>query len=270
MPPAPRIPRPDLAGLPLSILVDFDGTISRTDIPDMLLRRHVADRERLAALDAAYDAGTIGSRELAVLDMGLLPDPPDALREEAGAVPCDPGFVTLVAFARRHGMAIEIVSDGLGFYIEPLLAGMGLTDIPVATNENRMRGGGRAMAFPYTHPGCRWCGTCKRGRVLAHRAAGQLVVLVGDGTSDRYAAHHADLVYATRSLRAWCEREGIPHVAWHDLHDVVTSLDAARAAGALPARRDLVDAWRADRLERPGRPAYICGPEVGMEPPPTV
>lgn len=263
MPPAPLVPRPDPGGLPLSILVDFDGTISRTDIPDMLLARHVTDRARLAALDAAYDAGTIGSRELAVLDMELLPDPPDALRAEADAVPCDPGFGTLAALARRHGMAIEIVSDGLGFYIEPHLARMGLADIPVATNEHAMRGGS-AMRFPYTHPDCRWCGTCKRGRVLAHRAAGQVVVLVGDGTSDRYAAHHADLVYATRSLRAWCEREGIPHVAWRDLDEVAASLADAIARGRLPARRDLVAAWRAARPPVPHRPAYICGPEVGM------
>ena len=55
-------------------------------------------------------------------------------------------------------------------------------------------------SFPYGHPACFVCGTCKRERVRVHGAGGRVVVFVGDGQSDRYAAHHADVVWAKKAL----------------------------------------------------------------------
>jgi hypothetical protein len=58
---------------------------------------------------------------------------------------------------------------------------LGLDDVPIATNANALRGGGAGVSFPYGHPVCHVCGTCKRERVRAHQAAGNVVVFVGDG-----------------------------------------------------------------------------------------
>lgn len=255
--------RPTFApdGLPLSVLVDYDGTISRVDIGDLLLTRHATDREALERLDAAYDAGTIGSRELMRWDMDVLPDPPDALRMEAEAVEQDPGFVSIVRTVRAAGGVVEIVSDGLGFYIESNLRRLGLDDVPVATNRNQLRGGGAGMEFPYGHPACFVCGTCKRERVLAHQGAGRVVVFVGDGPSDRYAMHHADIVFATGTLLAWCRTAGYPATAWTELQEVADWLAGALRDGLLPQRTVDVPAWRAARRD-PGRPPFLCGPEI--------
>jgi 2-hydroxy-3-keto-5-methylthiopentenyl-1-phosphate phosphatase len=249
------------SGAPLSVLVDYDGTISRVDIGDLLLTRHVVDREALARLDAAYDAGTMGSRELMIWDMDVLPDPPDGLIAEAAAVEQDPGFVSLVRTVRAAGGVVEIVSDGLGFYIEDNLARMGLGDVPVATNGNALRGGGAGVSFPYGHPACHVCGTCKRERVLVHQAAGRVVVFVGDGPSDRYAMHHADLVFAKSHLLAWCREHGYAATPWEELDEVAEAVGRLLADGGLPARAQDVAAWRAAR-SAPGRPPNICGPEA--------
>lgn len=266
MPPADLRPALPSSGAPLSVLVDYDGTISRIDVGDLLLERHVTDREALARLDAAYDAGTMGSRDLLRWDMEVLPDPPDGLRLEAEAVPQDEGFVALVRTVRAHGGVVEIVSDGLGFYIEPNLRRLGLTDIPVATTRNPLAGGGAALSFPYGHPACLVCGTCKRERVRLHQAADRVVVFVGDGTSDRYATHHADVVFATGRLLDWCRATGHPAIAWSELSAVAEWLEGALADGRLPARREDVPSWRAanqaSRTTDPVRPAFICGPEV--------
>lgn len=272
MPLARPVPEVPAAGAPVSVLVDYDGTISRRDIGDLLLRRHVADTAALAALDAAYDAGTLGSADLMRRDMDLLPDPADVLAPEAAAVPQDPGIVALAEVVARHGAAIEVVSDGLGFYVGENLARLGLGWIPVATNGNALRGGGAGMSYPYTHPGCGWCGTCKRERVRAHAAAGagRIVLLVGDGTSDRFAAHHADVVLATGSLAAWCARSGIPAIPWQELGEVAAWVAAAFADGRLPRDPAEVPAARA-RLGAgtSARPPFICGPEAwpGGRPP---
>lgn len=261
MPPADHRPSFPLSGAPLSVLVDYDGTISRVDIGDLLLTRHVVDREALARLDAAYDAGTMGSRELMIWDMDVLPDPPDGLVAEAAAVEQDAGFATLVRTVRAAGGVVEIVSDGLGFYIEGNLARMGLDDVPVATNGNALRGGGAGVSFPYGHPACHVCGTCKRERVRVHQAAGRVVVFVGDGPSDRYAMHHADLVFAKSHLLAWCRANGYPATPWEDLDEVARAIEGLLAAGELPATAADVAAWRAARAHA-GRPAFICGPEA--------
>ena len=54
----------DRSGAPFSVLVDFDGTISREDVGDALLTRLVDDQAEVVRQDRLYDEGRIGSREL--------------------------------------------------------------------------------------------------------------------------------------------------------------------------------------------------------------
>jgi hypothetical protein len=120
----------------------------------------------VAAKDADYDAGRVGSRELMQWDMEVLPRDGALLRTFAAAIAQDETFVSFVAAVRDAGAAIELVSDGLGFYVASNLAGLdpALADLPVATNDNDVDGDGR-LTFPYGHPACFVCGTCKRERV---------------------------------------------------------------------------------------------------------
>jgi hypothetical protein len=105
------------------------------------------------------------------------------------------------------------------------------------------------------------CGTCKRERVRAHQAAGRAVVFVGDGTSDRYACAHADVVFAKDSLADWCRREGRPHRTWDRLSEVADWLSDAVADGGLPTSADDVADWR-ERCAPPQPRPFICGPEI--------
>jgi 2,3-diketo-5-methylthio-1-phosphopentane phosphatase len=255
-------------GAPVSVLLDFDGTISLEDVGDALLERFVPDQEAVAEMDRRYDEGLVGSHALMRWDMDVLPRDADLLVEAARAIPLDPTVVDLVEAVEAIGGAVEVVSDGLGFHIEPMLATLGLGRLPVATNVAVPGRGGEAVAFPFGHPACHVCGTCKRERVRRHRDAGRAVVFVGDGASDRYAAHHADVVFAKDALARYCEREGLPHEPWRTLGDVATWLQSALADGRLPARRSDVDRWAAARRRTPE--VFICGPEAwgsdAMEP----
>ena len=250
--------------VPVSFLIDYDGTISRLDVGDALLERFYSDLALLAVKDADYDAGRIGSRELMQWDMAVLPDDPELLRATAASLPQDETFAGFVAAVREAGAALEIVSDGLGFYVESNLARLGpeLATLPVATNENPVAGP-EAMSFPYGHPACFVCGTCKRERVRAHQAGGRVVVFVGDGTSDRYAAHHADVVFAKGSLARWCREVGWPHRSWDRFAEIGAWTRAAFANGELPRVATDLEQWHATH----GRPPrdFICGPEVWGE-----
>ncbi len=249
-------------GVPVSILVDYDGTVSLADVGDVLLYQHaIVDQAVVAARDADYDAGRAGSRELTPWNMEALPRDPAYLRRVAAEIPQDETFVPFVAAAREAGVAVEIVSDGLGFYVASNLERLdpSLADLPIATNENRIDEP-RSVTFPYGHPDCFVCGTCKRERVRLHEVGGRVVVFVGDGQSDRYAAHHADIVWAKDALLAWGQATGRDFVPWERFSDIEAWLRAVLADGRLPATAADLPAWRA--THRPLRPDFICGPEV--------
>ncbi|MGD0122775.1 MAG: haloacid dehalogenase-like hydrolase [Candidatus Limnocylindrales bacterium] len=235
---------------PLAILVDYDGTIAQTDVADTILYRFIG--ERYTQDDEAYDAGLVGSRTLYAAQVELLPGIPDDVLALAEAQPHDPTFAPFVARALELEIPVEVVSDGLGFYVKPALARLGVPKIPVITARMTFDGQRASMEFPFGHPACLVCGTCKRQRVLAHQAAGRTVVFIGDGESDRYAAAHSDVIFAKDALVTMCRAAGWPFSPWHDFDEVRDWLDAT------------IDAWRSDPSAIPRhRPKpFICGPEV--------
>lgn len=242
---------------PIALLVDYDGTIALTDVGDTVMAEHVAGAwEEMAAI---YDAGRMGSRRLMEVEMALVaaPDGGALLRATAAAQPHDPGFAPFVARARAAGIPVEVVSDGFGFYIPPALVTLGLEDLQVTTNRTTFQDGGARIEFPNGHPRCFICGTCKRARVLAHQAAGRAVVFIGDGESDRYAAGHADVIFAKRALVPICVANGWPFQRWTDFAEI----DAWLA--------ETIAAWRADpnspAMPRPAARPFSCGPEVWGE-----
>ena len=252
------------AGAPVSVLVDYDGTVSRQDVGDLLLERHVADQALVRKMDRAYEDGLIGSRDLVRWDMEVLPRDAELLRAEAAAIPQDETFPAFVGSVRATGALVEIVSDGLGFYVASNLVRLdpALVDLPIATNANRVDGP-EGVSFPYGHPACLVCGTCKRERVRLHGDGGRAVVFVGDGTSDRYAAHHADVVFAKDALLAWGRATGRHFLAWDSFAGIEAWFTAALQDGRLPAAQADLPVWRA--THRPEIPGFVCGPEVWGE-----
>jgi len=53
------------------------------------------------------------------------------------------------------------------------------------------------------------------------QAAGNRVVVCGDGTADRCAADAADFTFATRGLVDHCAARGLPYRAFRDFHEVM-------------------------------------------------
>ncbi len=238
---------------PLAILVDYDGTIALTDVSDIVVATHAPGGwERFASL---YDEGRLGSRRLMEWEVARMPADAGPLLATAAAQPHDPAFAPFVRRAREAGVPVEVVSDGFGFFIAPALARLGLPDVPIATAAMTWDGSGPpAIAWPYGHPRCFVCGTCKRERVLAQRAAGRAVVFIGDGESDRYAAGYADLIFAKRALVPICVANGWPYRPWSGFAEIDAWL------------MDTLAAWHADAasplMPRPRDRPFFCGPEV--------
>jgi len=235
---------------PLAVLVDYDGTISLTDVSDKILYQLLGDR--YAEDDAAYTSGLVGSRTLFESQVKQLPGDPGPSVAIAEAQAHDPAFAGFVRLAQELEVPVEVVSDGFGFFIEPALHDLGVPDVPVVTARTFFDGSRAWMEFPNGHPDCLVCGTCKRQRVLGHQAAGRTVAFIGDGESDRYAAAYSDIIFAKHDLAGLCRREGWPFTEWRDFASIAAWLE------------ETVAAWRSDPAAIPPhspRP-FICGPEV--------
>jgi HAD superfamily phosphoserine phosphatase-like hydrolase len=282
--PAPHVPPLRPGEIPLSILVDYDGTIALTDVSDTINAEHIPT-ERFAHLEGLYETGRMGSRELMSQEIELFDVEPDEIVATAAAQPHDEAFGDFAQRALAGGIPLEIVSDGFGFFIGPAMRRLGLPDIPITTARTTFEGRRGRIEYPNGNPACFVCGTCKRNRVLAHRASGRAVVFVGDGESDRYAAGYSDLVFAKRALVAICAASGWPYRAWSSFAELdewlAAALEGWRTAGVAPVTPRPVDffcgaeAWGPGHWRPPdramferapgGETAPIGHPELGID-----
>ena len=105
-----------------------------------------------------------------------------------------------------------------------MLAAVGLDQVRVLTNRLVGSSPPLRLAHPYAHPDCLGCGTCKMLAILDYRSRLGPVVFVGEGQSDRFAAHHADVVFAKQRLVDICEDAGIDFLPWATFADVQQAL----------------------------------------------
>ena len=201
-----------------SIVVDFDGTISIDDVSDGLFEAFAAPGWK--EIDVEFERGEIGSRECIERQMALLRGTPEQLEDYAVEhFPIDPSFPPFVEWARGADIEVRVASDGVGLHVLPLLASVGLGDLPVVTNR-AVSNGRWHMEFPNAHPECVFCGTCKMNATLEARDRRGPVAFVGDGHSDRFGALYADVVFAKRYLAEYCREVGVPFTEWSTFDDV--------------------------------------------------
>src|SRR3970040_2806975 len=136
----------------LAVLSDFDGTITTTDIAEMILARFAPPEwERIEML---HRARRIGTRETMARQFALLSSDRatllDFVRSEARMDPVVPAFLGLW---RARGIEVEIVSEGLDFCVHELMDMWGL-DLPVRTNRAVFEDGGVRIEHPFQDPHC--------------------------------------------------------------------------------------------------------------------
>jgi 2-hydroxy-3-keto-5-methylthiopentenyl-1-phosphate phosphatase len=213
-----------------AVLVDFDGTACAVDVAEEMLTRFVGDGWQ--AWDEAVDRGEVGLRtailaQNAMLTVGRRKLIDFAVRE----CPLQPSFGPFVDWLAGQTVPVVIVSDGFGFYIDPILEAAGVRGLTVITNEQRFDSDNRpsGMSFVSGHPECIGCGTCKMLAVQRYRSTYGSVAFIGEGQTDRYGALYADVVFAKDALIEHCERDGVPFIRWETFDDVRQALEDMRS-----------------------------------------
>jgi 2-hydroxy-3-keto-5-methylthiopentenyl-1-phosphate phosphatase len=206
-----------------SVFLDFDGTISTTDIGVFLMERLVGDS--WLQIEDLYEQGIIGSRDCILREWSLLRSAGRSLlRSVASEVTVDPGFRALLEGLCETGAEVTVVSDGFGFYVQDALSELG---VPVRTAHVDWKS--LTITFPFRDAKCPCseCGTCKRTPVEEAASRGRSTVFVGDGNSDRHVAPLVDVLFAKDALARWCEENGIAYRSFSSLGDVARDMGLA-------------------------------------------
>ena len=145
----------------IAVLCDFDGTVARDDVGNLLFRTFSPNGES-AEVVRRWKAGEISSRECLEKEASVARVSRNDLDGFLRDRDIDPYFKDFHDFARRRGMEVVIMSDGLDYYIEQLLVRNGLGHIQFYANRMSFTESGLAVAFPwYDLPECKDCGCGK-------------------------------------------------------------------------------------------------------------
>ncbi len=231
----------------IRVFCDFDGTLTNEDVGNRMFGAFAGDAAESIVRD--YRAGLINARECLRMECAALGVVrPDAIREFVLQFPLDQYANDFVEFCSSSGIPLTIVSDGLDFYVDAILAKANLQNVPrfanhasfIETKEGTML----VPSFPYRDEHCDLCGNCKRNHMVTLSADDDLVVYIGDGISDRCPVRYADVVFAKGGLIPYCQSQNISYFEFRNLGDVRDRLEQIAARKKFKQRREAVVARR--------------------------
>lgn len=225
----------------LKIFVDFDGTITKRDVGNALFTEFGG--EICTRYIAEYKSEQISAKELfrrEVAAVGWLDE--RTVADFLHRQPIDDSFKNFVIFCRSHGLEFHIVSDGLDYYIEKILARNGIDGVSFFANRLEVvseNGITRlAISFPYDDAECTRCACCTRNIMLANTGDEDISVYVGEGCSDTCPVQYADIVFAKDALQKFCQEKNISYFLYESFDDVVERLEALLSGKRLKPRRE--------------------------------
>src|SRR5215813_6390186 len=205
------------------LFLDFDGTITRRDVVDVILETY-AD-QRWLTFEADWRAGRIGSRDCLQAQMALVSATHQQLDMLLDSIAVDERLTDLLKLCAGQNISAHIISDGFDYCITQILAralnGNAQLIRSVCASHLEVRTHPWRTEFPYFHQSCgHGCATCKPAVMRLLNPGNVPAVFVGDGLSDRYAVESADLVFAKNELARYCRARSIFYAEYENLADV--------------------------------------------------
>jgi 2,3-diketo-5-methylthio-1-phosphopentane phosphatase len=208
-----------------AVLVDFDGTAAEHDVQQVILDAF-ADRDEWRRINREWAAGRMSTAERARQQWALVRAGEREILTLLNTEQLDPDFASFADFCRRRGYPLCVVSDGFDFYIRPILTREGLEALPLSSNSLSFVDGKAHMTFLHQRSPYQYYGNDKTFVIDQLRSPGTRIAYVGDGFSDRAAAHHADLVFAKSRLATYCLEQAIAFVPFETFRDVQSYFEA--------------------------------------------
>ncbi len=211
------------------IFCDFDGTISASDVTDVILETFALPE--WMQVEEEWKTGMIGSLECMRRQVELLRCDSGQLTEVLSKIEIDGEFPAFVSFCQNNNLDLFIISDGLAYAIQTILQRFQLAHLPIYANRLISHGNYRryknrwTLHSPYTDRTCeKGNGVCKCSLMRKLSTKGEIKILIGDGRSDFCAAVKADIVFAKGSLLGHCQTIGLPHIGFQRFSQITEIL----------------------------------------------
>jgi len=201
------------------ILCDFDGTITVDDTLVKILDTFAGPIwNRIEEKIKSEEFGNrIGLRKEFALCNPTKQQITRLLRNE---IEIDPTFKPFMQFCNRDKYELIVVSGGFSLCIETIFKKYGIKGVPYLGNELIFKEGELEILYPYSAQECSECGNCKTAHLKKFKGQDNFVIYIGNGTTDRCPAKHADLVFAKDELAQYCAANKIPYVPFENFSDI--------------------------------------------------
>jgi len=209
------------------IQCDFDGTLTVEDMGFFLLDTFAGGEWRQwleQYRDNKISVSEFNSRAFATLKTAK----EELLAAILSRAKLRDGFHELVGYCREKGFRLAIVSNGLDFYINSILADAGLGDVEAHAATTQFHPGG--LKVQYIGPdGVPLNDDFKAAYARFFLEQGYKVAYVGNGPSDANPASLSQHIFARDGLLDSCKEKRLPCQPFDDLHDVIKGLESLKA-----------------------------------------
>lgn len=223
------------------IFVDFDGTITKQDVGEMIFRKF-GNADKTDKIIKDYLAKEITAKECWI-----------QLCETTGAInqkdfdeyilsmEIDESFHQLEKFSSENHYELFVLSDGFDYYIEKILTKNGLGHLKVYANKLLIDDKNILQPeFPFSDEKSLSSANCKWNHILNHSNEDDFTVFIGDGLSDNETVKYCDFIFAKDSLLRYCEIERITYFPFKTFSDVVQKLEELNSKKRLKKRHQAV------------------------------
>jgi 2-hydroxy-3-keto-5-methylthiopentenyl-1-phosphate phosphatase len=211
MPAEPVLVQSDFDGtltvgdISFDILDEFTGSVWRKEFDDYMQGKITVNRFNTRAFSRVK--ATRSELELFVHENAVI----------------RPGINELVSICKRKDFRFFIVSNGMAFYIEIVLEMAGLKNVEFVAGLAEFSTQGMKTWYPGPDGKAMEDGF-KEAWTEHFLAQGYRVVYIGNGASDFAPARRCSHVFAIDNLKSECQKAGVSHTTFNDLHDVAKAL----------------------------------------------
>jgi 2-hydroxy-3-keto-5-methylthiopentenyl-1-phosphate phosphatase/methylthioribulose-1-phosphate dehydratase len=208
------------------IFCDFDGTITVKDNIVAIMRKF-APPEWESITEQILNQEISIRKGVGALFQLL----PTSLKEEITRFSIEqaeirPGFENLLSFAKKETIPYYVVSGGIDFFVDPILAPFGLKKSQIYRNESDFSGERIKITWPNPcDDHCDVdCGLCKTTIIRSYPNEKYFKIMIGDSITDLAGAKLADVVFARGFLLEKCKQLGLRYHPYETFDDILEVL----------------------------------------------
>ncbi|GGB11623.1 HAD family hydrolase [Macrococcus hajekii] len=206
------------------IACDFDGTVTSSDTIVAIMKRF-AQQDSEAVLQGILDRRISIQQGVTTLFQILESSDKERIIDFVlSEVKIRPGFQQLLDTAKALDIPFYIISGGMHFFIDPIIAQFNGIKSVYAND----------VDFSSVHMQVEWrypcdklcesgqCGTCKPS--IVRTLKDDRVIAIGDSITDIKLAEVADVLFTTDKLTSYAEDNDIPHIAFETFREIAERL----------------------------------------------